>query len=161
MTEWSESDQQMMRLAIDLAREAGKAGEVPIAAVVSRNEEVISTAMNRKERQGDATAHAELLAIQEACRKLGLPYLENCCLYVSLEPCAMCAGAIVHARVPRLVFAASDPKTGACGSITNIFQLGLNHTPLVQKGLMEEEASKLLKEFFQKRRAEQKERRAL
>ncbi len=142
-----------MRLALDEARSAAAAGEVPVGAVVSRGSEVIATGRNRMRELSDPTAHAEMVAMRAAAAALGEGRLDRCDLWVTLEPCAMCAGAIVLARVPRVVFGAADPKTGAAGSVLNVLaEPRLNHRPEVAGGLLEAEAGDLLRAFFASRR---------
>jgi tRNA(adenine34) deaminase len=146
-------DAAFMELALAEARLAAEAGEVPVGAVVVRNGEVIARASNRSIRDQDATAHAESLAIREASRAAGSWRLDGCTLYVTLEPCAMCAGALVLARVDRVVFAAWDPKAGMAGSVVDLLRHPrLNHRPEVQGGVLAEEAGTLLREFFAARR---------
>lgn len=149
----SEEDLRWMRLALSEAEEALKEGEVPVGALVVREGEVIGRGHNRVERSQDPTAHAEILAIRAATDVLGTWRLEGCTLYVTLEPCPMCAGAIVQARVGILVYGARDPKRGACGSLMNVVQdPRLNHRLQVKAGVLEEESKALLKEFFEKLR---------
>ena len=143
-----------MRLAIDEAEDAAGAGEVPVGAVIIREGEVIARAGNASVSSADATAHAELLAIQAASAVMGDQRLTGCTLYVTLEPCAMCAGAIVLSRVDRVVFGAWDEKAGMAGSVGDLLRNpGLNHRPEVQGGVMESECGKLLSEFFRERRS--------
>ncbi len=143
-----------MRLALDEAEDAAEAGEVPVGAVVVRDGEVIARAANASVSSLDATAHAELLAIQAASAVLGDPRLAGCTLYVTLEPCAMCAGAIVLARLDRVVFGAWDPKAGMAGSIEDVLRNPrLNHQPEVQAGVLEKECGELLSAFFRDKRA--------
>ena len=151
-------DQKFMLAALELAKEAAAEGEVPVGCVVVRNGEIVGRGRNRREKGKNALAHAEIEAINDACRNLGGWRLWECTLYVSLEPCPMCAGAIVNARVPRVVFGASDEKCGACGSVCDIFSMDFNHHPQVEKGILEEEASALLTEFFQNLRLELRDR---
>ncbi len=142
-----------MRLALREAERAGELGDVPIGAVVVRGGEVIATGRNERELRGDPTAHAEILALREAARALGSWRVLETTLYVTLEPCAMCAGAIVLARVPRVLYGASDPKAGAAGSVLDV--LGdprLNHRPEVWGGLLGDECGTLLSTFFAARR---------
>ena len=142
-----------MRLALDAAREAAAAGEVPVGAVVTRGQEVIATAANAPRRLRDPTAHAEVLAIRAAAAALGRDRLEDCDLWVTLEPCAMCAGAIAHARIARLYYAASDPKGGAVDHGPRFFtQPTCHHRPEVFSGLGDDESAALLREFFAGRR---------
>lgn len=142
-----------MLLAIEAARQAADHGDVPIGAVIARQGRPLVAVGNRREIDRDPTAHAELIAIREAASQLGGWRLPETTLYVTLEPCAMCAGAIVLARIPRVVFGASDPKAGAAGSIMNILdEAALNHRPEVESGLMAEECGGLLRSFFAERR---------
>ena len=142
-----------MRLALELAAASAEVGDVPVGAVLARGQEVLGSAGNEREQKGDPTAHAEILALQQASVTLGGWRLPDTTLYVTLEPCAMCAGAIALARVPRLVFATTDPKAGAVGGVMDLYQQGLtNHTPMIETGLFQEEASKLLTDFFAERR---------
>jgi tRNA(adenine34) deaminase len=144
-----------MRRALEVARDALSAGEVPVGAVIVRGEEIISSAGNRTTRDGDATAHAELLAIREASRALGGWRLEGCTLYVTLEPCAMCAGAIVLSRMARVVFGAWDDKAGMAGSVEDLLRHPrLNHRPELVGGVLAAECGGLLSDFFAMRRAE-------
>ncbi len=144
-----------LRLALEEARSAGAAGDVPVGAVIVRDGVVIGRGQNRVERLRDPTAHAEMLAIREACAALGYERLDGAALYVTLEPCAMCAGAIVLARLHSLVYGAADPKTGACGSLRDIVRDNrLNHQVEVTGGVLAETCSRLLQDFFRaKRRA--------
>ncbi len=147
-------DEQLMRLALAEAERAGGHGDVPIGAVVARGGEVIAAAANERELRRDPTAHAEVLALRAAAEHLGGWRVPDSTLYVTLEPCAMCAGAIVLARVPRVVFAATDPKAGAAGSVFDILaEPRLNHRPEVVPGVLADEASVLLREFFTSRRS--------
>jgi tRNA(adenine34) deaminase len=142
-----------MRLALDEAEDAAEAGEVPVGAVIVRDGEVIARAANASVSSLDATAHAELLAIQSASAVLADPRLAGCTLYVTLEPCAMCAGAIVLARLDRVVFGAWDPKAGMAGSIEDVLRNPrLNHQPEVQAGILEKECGELLSAFFRDKR---------
>jgi tRNA(adenine34) deaminase len=146
-------EEQFMRLALREAERAPESGEVPIGAVVVRDGEVIGAAGNERERRSDPTAHAEILALRAASRRLGGWRIPDSVLYVTLEPCAMCAGAIVLARVPRVVFAAPDPKAGAAGSVLDVLgEPRLNHRPRVDSGLLAEESTALLRAFFGERR---------
>lgn len=147
------SDLAEMALALEEARKAELHGDVPIGAVIVRGGDVIAAAGNQREQQKDSTAHAEMLAIRDASKALGGWRLPDTTLYVTLEPCAMCAGAIVLARIPRVVFGASDPKAGAAGSLLDVLaQPGLNHHPEVVGGVLENECAKLLRDFFAARR---------
>ena len=135
--------------ALVLAREAAAEGEVPVGCVVVCNGQIVGRGRNRRETGRTALGHAEIEAIDQACRTLGGWRLWECTLYVTLEPCPMCAGAIINARIPRVVFGASDSKCGACGSICDLFGMDFNHHPQVEKGVREEQCSALLTEFFQ------------
>ncbi len=140
-------------MALDEAAKAGFQGEVPVGAVVVRDGELVARAHNRTRQLGDPTAHAEAIALRNAAEKLGDWRLTDCTLYVTLEPCAMCAGAIVLSRIERLVFAAADPKAGMCGSLGNVVQdERLNHRVTLDSGVMAEEAGALLRDFFKDRR---------
>ena len=146
-------DAAFMALALEEARAAGSLGDVPIGAVIVRGDEVLARAGNARERDRDPTAHAELLAIREASRALGEWRLEGCELFVTLEPCAMCAGAIVLARLPRLVYATPDPKAGFAGSLGDLVRdVRLNHRVEVTTGVLEAECAELLRTFFRSRR---------
>jgi tRNA(adenine34) deaminase len=146
-------DRRMMGIAIERAREAEGHGDVPIGAAIARGEELLSSAGNERELRGDPTAHAELLAIRAAAARLGGWRLAETTLYVTLEPCAMCAGAIVLARVPEVVFGAVDPKAGAAGSVLDVLgEPALNHRPEVRGGVIEDACAGLLRDFFAARR---------
>ena len=143
-----------MQQAIAAAKEAEALGEVPVGAVLVKNGEVIATGFNQPIGRHDPTAHAEIAALRAAAEALGNYRLPGCTLYVTLEPCVMCAGAMMHARLERVVFGAADPKTGACGSVLNLFaEEKLNHHTTVTQGVLAEECSSLLKTFFAERRA--------
>lgn len=158
-TEASPLDLRMMRAAMDQARAASEIGEVPIGAVVYRGEEILAAAHNLRESQSDPTAHAEILALQRAAKKLGDWRLNDCSLAVTLEPCAMCAGAIVNARIGRLVYGAADPKAGAVESLYRLCEdRRLNHQPEILRGPLADESRGLLKDFFRQRRAQNKPR---
>ena len=151
------ADRHWMRRALALAEEAGHSGEVPVGAVVVGPQGVLGQAANDIERSGDPTAHAEMLAMRQAVEMAGDKRLLESTIYVTLEPCAMCAGAIVLARVPRVVFAAFDPKSGACGTLRNIIQdERLNHRCAVQGGVLEAESVELLRAFFARLRKRRK-----
>ena len=142
-----------MRLALGEAERAAGHGDVPIGAVVARDGEVIATAGNERELRRDPTAHAEMLALRDAAERLGGWRLPDTTLYVTLEPCAMCAGAIVLARVPRLVYGTPDPKAGAAGSVLDVLgEPVLNHRPEVVSGVLAEQCAEVLREFFASRR---------
>ena len=145
-------DQVFMDAALELAKEAFREGEVPVGCVVVRKGEIVGRGRNRRETQKTAVGHAEIEAIADACKNLGGWRLWECTLYVTLEPCPMCAGAIINARIPRVVFGASDEKCGACGSVCDLFSMEFNHHPQVEKGVREAESSQLLKEFFEQLR---------
>ena len=147
-------DEVFMKEALVLAREAADAGEVPVGCVIVRNGEIVGHGRNRREGDKSALAHAELEAIDDACKRLGGWRLWECTLYVTLEPCPMCAGAIVNARIPRVVYGASDAKCGAVKSDCSLFDMKFNHHPTVESGILEEECATLLTEFFQKLRVE-------
>jgi tRNA(adenine34) deaminase len=147
------SAERLMAIALERAREAEGHGDVPIGALVARGEEVLSSAGNERELRGDPTAHAEILAIRAAAEALGGWRLPDTTLYVTLEPCAMCAGAIVLARIPTVVYGAPDAKAGAAGSVLDVLsEPALNHRPQVTGGVMEEECAALLTGFFAARR---------
>ena len=149
----NECDKIYMQKALELALISGEEGEVPVGAVVVRDGCVIGMGRNRREQSGNALAHAEIEAINQACTTLGGWQLIGCTLYVTLEPCPMCAGAIINSRIDRVVQGALNPKAGSCGSIVNLFSLPYNHQPVVESGLMEEECSALLKAFFRRLRS--------
>ena len=142
-------DLKFMDEALALARESAAEGEVPVGCVIVRRGEIVGRGRNRRETVRNALSHAEIEAINDACRNLGGWRLWECTLYVTLEPCPMCAGAIVNARIPRVVFGASDAKCGACGSVCDIFAMDFNHHPAVEQGVREAEAGALMTEFFQ------------
>jgi tRNA(adenine34) deaminase len=143
------ADETFMREALRLAREAAACGEVPVGAVVVRDGEVIGYGFNAPISRSDPTAHAEIRALRDAARCLGNYRLAGCSLYVTLEPCVMCAGAMLHARISRLIYGAPDPKTGACGSVIDLFsEPRLNHHTEVTAGVLAEECGGLLREFF-------------
>ena len=141
-----------MELAYKEALKALKNNDVPVGAVVVLNDKVIARAYNKKEKKGRATAHAEVLAIEKANKKIGDFRLEDATMYVTLEPCIMCAGAIVSSRIKKVVYGASDPRFGACKSLINVFDLKLNHNVLLEGGILEEKCSKLIKDFFKELR---------
>lgn len=145
-------DGAYMALALKEAELAAKAGEVPVGAVLVRNGEVIAAAHNRVEEWGDPTAHAEMLAIREGAKKLGSRELSACTLYVTLEPCAMCAGAIVSARLKKVVFGAFEPRTGCCGSVFDLLDRAFLHTVPAVGGVMEAECAALPSRFFAEKR---------
>jgi tRNA(adenine34) deaminase len=147
------TDFDFMQAALDEARQAAEAGEVPIGAVVVREGAIIARGQNRVLRSLDPTAHAEIVAMRAAAAFVGNYRLLSCTLYVTLEPCAMCAGAMIHARLDRLVFAAADPKAGAAGSVLAVLNHPqLNHQMLIEQGLQADESAELLRSFFRERR---------
>jgi tRNA(adenine34) deaminase len=148
------SDRDAMEAALAEARLAEEAGEVPIGAVVVHEGAILAQGQNRVLRTNDPTAHAEIVCLREAARLLGNYRLNGCSLFVTLEPCAMCAGAMIHARLDRLVFAAADPKAGACGSVLSVLNHPqLNHKMAVEQGILAEESAELLRSFFRERRS--------
>jgi tRNA(adenine34) deaminase len=153
MMVFSEQDKMFMQHALELAEYAKKQGEVPVGAVLVLNDEIVGEGWNCPISNEDPTGHAEIIALRKAAKKMGNYRLIDATLYVTLEPCIMCVGAMIHARIKRCVFGASDPKTGAAGGVTNIFaEKWLNHKVIVEGGLLAQESSKLLKDFFQARR---------
>lgn len=147
------TDTEAMHEALALAREAADEGEVPVGCIVTDGEHIVGRGRNRRETGKSALAHAELEAIGEACRTLGGWRLWRCTLYVTLEPCPMCAGAIINSRIRRVVYGAADTKAGCCGSVTDLFAMPFNHHPVVEQGLRAEEAQELLQAFFKDLRA--------
>ena len=154
------TDRDFMNLAIEQAKISASELEVPVGAVIVRNGEVISVGRNRREIGKNALAHAEIEAIDLACKKLGGWRLWECEMFVTLEPCPMCTGAIINSRIRRLVFGASDYKAGSCGSVVNLFDLPYNHKPEVVSGFMQEECSALLTEFFADLRKRKNDKKA-
>lgn len=152
------SDEIWMQQAITLAQQAAENGEVPVGAVVVKNGEIIGRGSNSPIGLHDPSAHAEIQAMRDAAKNLGNYRLVDCTLYVTLEPCAMCTGAIQHARIARVVYGASDPKTGACGSVVNLMaEEKLNHHASIESGLMATECGKILSDFFKLRRAQKQQ----
>ena len=151
-------DQYYMEQALALAREAFADGEVPVGCVIVRKGQIVGRGRNRREKGKSALAHGEIEAIADACKKLGGWRLWECTLYVTLEPCPMCAGAIVNARIPRVVYGARDAKAGAVHSVCSLFDMAFNHHPQVEAGILEEECAGLLTEFFQNLRLELRSR---
>ena len=151
-------DLYFMDAALALAREAAAEGEVPVGCVIVRKGEIVGKGRNRREKDKSALAHAEIEAIRQACENLGGWRLWECTLYVTLEPCPMCAGAIITARLPRVVYGASDKKFGACNSVCSLFSMAFNHHPEVEAGIREAEAAALMTEFFQNLRLELRSR---
>ena len=152
------TDLDYMAEALVLAKEAAAEGEVPVGCVIARNGQIVGRGRNRRETGKTALGHAEIEAIADACKTLGGWRLWDCDLYVTLEPCPMCAGAIINARIKRVVFGAEDAKCGACGSVCDLFSMNFNHHPQVEKGLCEAQAKALLTEFFEKLRVELRNR---
>lgn len=144
----NEERENFMRLALSQARHAADSGEVPVGCVIVRGGEVIASACNRREADGDATAHAETMAIRQACRELGTWRLSDCTLYVTLEPCLMCAGAIFNSRIGTVVFGARDRAAGAMGGVLDVFQEDFGFSPRVYGGVLEKECTKVLRDFF-------------
>lgn len=147
-----ENDEKYMKMALLEAEKAAEGGDVPVGAVIVCDGEVISAAFNKREQGGGATAHAELLAINEACEKKGGWRLSGCTLYVTLEPCPMCAGAIINSRIDRVVYGAKDAKAGALGSLLDLRSYPLNHKPECVSGVLQAECRALLRDFFEKKR---------
>jgi tRNA(adenine34) deaminase len=145
----AEEDFKFMQLALNLAKKAGLEDEVPVGAVIIKNGEVIGQGMNTSIKDHDPTSHAEINAIREAAKKIKNYRLKDCSIYVTLEPCAMCVGAIQHARIGKIIYGASDPKTGACGSMINLIGIKeINHHARAAGGILEKECSQILKDFF-------------
>ncbi|MCI7740942.1 MAG: nucleoside deaminase [Clostridiales bacterium] len=145
--------EEYMSLALALAREAAQAGEVPVGCLITDGEgRIIGRGRNRREESGDATAHAEVEAIRQACAALGNWRLENCVLYVTLEPCPMCTGAIINSRIPTVVFGAREALSGSCGSVIDLFSENYGHHPAVFGGVLAEECAALLRDFFRGKR---------
>ncbi len=154
----SKKDEQYMRMAVEAAKVAEENGDVPIGAVIVQGERVIGRAYNQREQLQDPTAHAEIIALTQAAAALENWHLNGCTMYVTLEPCPMCAGALVLSRVDRLVYGCDDPKAGACGTLYNIVADGrLNHRLQVTAGVLEKECGQQLQDFFKKRRNEKAE----
>lgn len=149
------SDALFMKEALLCAQASAENGEVPVGAVIVKDGQIISRGQNRRETGKNALYHAELEAIDGACKALGGWRLWQCELYVTLEPCPMCAGAIINARIKRVVFGARDKKAGSCGSVVNLFELPYNHRPQLSGGVLEDECAAVLREFFQKLRNKQ------
>lgn len=142
------TDIEIMKAAILLAKEAAEDDEVPVGAVIVKDGEIVSTGRNRREKGKNALCHAEIEAINSACKILGGWRLWQCELFVTLEPCPMCSGAIINSRIKKVTFGAYDKKAGCCGSVTNLFDLPFNHKPEIIGGFMEEECAEILSEFF-------------
>lgn len=141
-----------MKEALLLAKEAISSGDVPVGCVIVQNGRIVGRGRNRREECRNALLHAEIAAIDDACRALGRWRLDDCALYVTLEPCPMCAGAILNARIPKIYYGAKDPKGGAVGGVINLFEENFNHKPAVVPGILKEECAALLKDFFGQKR---------
>lgn len=152
------TDEELMRLALAEAEKAAALGEVPVGAVVAKDGVPVAMAHNTRETLKNATHHAEVLAIDAACKALGGWRLWQCELFVTLEPCPMCSGAIINSRIKRVVYGAPDPKAGCCGSVTDLFALPFNHRPAVEGGLLAEEARAQLRQFFAALRQKREEK---
>ena len=150
-------DEIFMEQALLLALQAADDGEVPIGCVVTLDDTIVGRGRNRRETGKNALHHAEILAIDEACRTLGGWRLPNCRLYVTLEPCPMCAGAIINARIPTVIYGASDPKAGSLASVVNLFDLPYNHKPQVIRGVLEDQCGEILKNFFRELRRKKRD----
>jgi len=144
--------EEYMRQAMELAEQAGRDGDVPVGCVIVRDGQVVGRGRNRREERGDATAHAEMEAIRDACRNTGSWRLHGCTMYVTLEPCPMCAGGIINARLDAVRYGAKDEKAGACGSVLNLFEERFNHKPRLYGRLLEQECAHQLREFFEQLR---------
>ena len=155
MPSYLHRDEEFMRLAIEQAQLAAQLGEIPVGAVVVKDDQVIGRGYNRREIDSSATAHAEVLAIEDACKHLGTWRLTDCELYVTLEPCPMCAGAIINARIRRVIYGAKDERAGCCGSVADFFVMPFNHNPLSRSGILAEECKSLLLDFFSSLRNEE------
>ena len=143
---------EYMKIALAEAENAAREGEIPVGAVIVKDGEIVASAHNNREATGDATGHAELLAIRKACKALGGWHLERCTLYVTLEPCPMCMGAIINSRLGKVVFGAKDAKAGACGSVIDLRSYPFNHKPQIESGFMKDECAKILSDFFADKR---------
>ncbi len=148
----SVGQEAFMARALDLAKEAGERGDVPVGCVIIKDGEIIGRGRNMREEKQSALLHAEIAAIGDACRALGSRRLEGCDMYVTLEPCPMCAGAILNARISRVFYGAGDENMGACGGVINIFEEAFGFKPKLYRGLLEKECSSLLTDFFKKLR---------
>ena len=151
-------DHYYMEQALALAREAAQEGEVPVGCVIVQGDEIVGRGRNRREHTKSALSHAEIEAIAQANQRLGGWRLWQCELFVTLEPCPMCSGAIINSRLKRVVYGARDPKAGCCGSLTDLFALPFNHHPVIESGLLEEEAQALLQDFFAMLREKRKKK---
>lgn len=146
---YQQRDAHWMHQALLEAKKAAALGEIPVGAVIVRDEQIIARAHNRRELDQDAMAHAEVLCIQQACRVLNSWRLSGCTLYVTLEPCPMCSGAIINSRLDRVVYGAKDDKAGCAGSVADLFVMPFNHTPVIRSGILEEECAAVLSDFFE------------
>ena len=155
MPSYLHRDEEFMRLAIEQAQLAAQLGEIPVGAVVVKDDQVIGRGYNRREIDSSATAHAEVLAIEDACKHLGTWRLTDCELYVTLEPCPMCAGAIINARIRRVIYGAKDERAGCCGSVADFFVMPFNHNPLSRSGILADECKTLLLDFISALRNEE------
>jgi len=153
-------DELFMREALELAQEAAAEGEVPVGCVITLSDRVVGRGRNRRETAKNALCHAEIEAIHEACSTLGGWRLWQCTMYVTLEPCPMCTGAIINARIPRLVYGAADERAGCCGTLTNLFELPFNHRPEVVSGVLAEESVALMQAFFRSLREKREKKTA-
>jgi len=153
-------DELFMREALELAQEAAAEGEVPVGCVITLSDRVVGRGRNRRETAKNALCHAEIEAIHEACSTLGGWRLWECTMYVTLEPCPMCTGAIINARIPRLVYGAADERAGCCGTLTNLFELPFNHRPEVVSGVLAEESVALMQAFFRSLREKREKKTA-
>lgn len=151
--------EKYMKAALRLAQRAAEESEVPVGAVIVCDGKIVGRGRNRRESRKNALCHAEIEAIDKACKKLGGWRLHRCDLYVTLEPCPMCAGAIINARIKTVYYGASDPKAGSCGTLTNLFALAYNHKPETVSGILEEECAAVLRDFFQALREKRRTRR--
>ena len=150
--------EEFMREALRLAQESAAEGEVPVGAVVTLGDEIVGRGRNRREIQKNALAHAEIEAINDACSNLGGWRLWQCDMYVTLEPCPMCAGAIINSRIQKIIFGAQDLKAGSCGTLVNLFDFPYNHKPEIEGGFMKEECSEILSSFFKELRLRKSKR---
>lgn len=148
----TEQDKLFMQAALEEAKKAQALGEVPIGAVIVKDGNIIAAGHNLRETVKDALCHAEVIAIHHACENLGGWRLEGCTLYVTLEPCPMCSGAIINSRIARVVYGAKDEKAGCCGSVANLFAMPFNHTPIIEGGVLEAECTEILQVFFRELR---------
>ncbi len=151
-------EEKFMKEALKCAKKAEKIGEVPIGAVIVKDDKIISTGYNLREKRHSTTAHAEIIAIERACKKLNDWRLDGCEIYVTLEPCPMCAGAILNSRISRVIYASRDEKMGACGSAFNLFNMQFDTDTLVKSGVLDKDSTKILQSFFKGLRDKNKEK---